>query len=420
MRTLFYGWWVVLASVVGLALSWPVFAIYVFGAFVLPLQQEFGWERGQISLAITVVSFSSMFMSVVLGFIVDKLGIRKVMLPSIVLLGLTIGSLYWLTDSLMHFYAVYFCIAVLGAGTSILVFSKLTLNWFDRRRGLALGIAIAGVGVGQTLMPRLVTHIIEQYGWREAYLVVGILIITVAGGVCMLLIREFPRSMGLQKDGASSADIPCASASPAIGYTFKQAVRTRPFWLMMVSFFLVGFCIHGTAIHLQPLLVDRGIPVQTAAGFMSALGFAVIFGRILAGYLMDRVFAPWVAIGFMLAPVIGLSLLALGAVGNMALLAAMLLGLAIGAEFDILGYFVSRYIGLRIFGFAYGLMLAGFQLGGGIGPVIMGRGFDQTGEYTGVLWIFVAMFGITCVLFGLLGRYPELPGAQAQHQQSRG
>ncbi len=408
-RRIFYGWFVVGASVIGLAFSWPVFAIYTFGPFVIPLSTEFGWQRGEMSAAITVVSWTAMFVSLALGFMVDRLGVRPVMLPSIVLLGLTVASMYFLTGSLWHFYATYFLIAVLGAGTSILVFSKLVLNWFDRKRGLALGISIAGVGVGQAIVPLVATHLIVNFGWRLAFVALGLLVIVLSGGVILLLIRESPDEMGLHKDGALPVDAASSSSHIISGYTVKQAAATRPFWLMLFSFFLVGFCIHGAAVHLMPLLQDRGIPATRAAQILSALGFAVIFGRILGGYLMDRVFAPYVGIAFMLGPVIGLAMLALGASGGWALAAAILLGLAIGAEFDILGYFTSRYAGLKAYGMVYGIMLACFQLGGGIGPYVMGIGFDRTGSYDIVLWTFCAMFLTSCILFGLLGPYPDLP-----------
>ena len=405
---MFYGWYVVGAAAVGLALSWPVFAIYTFGPFVLPLSSEFGWQRGEMSAAITVVSWTAMAVSLALGFTVDRLGVMRVMLPSIVLLAMTVASMYFLNGSLLHFYVTYFLIAVLGAGTSVLVFSKLVLNWFDRKRGLALGISIAGVGVGQATIPLVATHMIENFGWRVAFAALGLLVLVVSGGVSALFIRERPTDMGLHKDGATPADA-AILVGRTIGYSVKQAAATRPFWFMLLSFFLVGFCIHGAAVHLMPLLQDRGVPATRAAQFLSALGMATIFGRILAGYLMDRLFAPYVGIAFMLGPVIGLAMLALGASGGWALWSAILLGLAIGAEFDILGYFTSRYAGLKAYGMVYGIMLASFQLGGGIGPYLMGVGYDRTGSYVVVLWTFTAMFFITCVLFALLGPYPDLP-----------
>lgn len=416
----FYGWWVVAASMVGLALSWPTIAIYTFSPFVIPLAEEFGWQRSQISFAVTVVSHSAMIMSILLGFVVDRLGVRRIMLPSILLLGFTVASLYWLTPSLSHLYAAFLAIAVLGAGTSVLAFSKLVLNWFDRKRGVALGFTMAGVGVGAALLPLFVTYVITHYGWREAYLGMGLMTLILSGGINAALIRERPEQMGLARDGSAPGGPALPAMAANAGYTARQAMRTRQFWLMLISFFLVGVCATGSTAHLVPLLRDRGIDAAQAAGMASSLGIAVIFGRILAGYLMDRFFAPVVAIGFMSGPVLGLALLALGATGAGAFVAAILVGLAIGAEFDILGYFVSRYAGLKAFGRVYGLMLASFQLGGGIGPVIMGLGFDRAGSYTAVLWAFAGLFVITCILLAGLGPYPKFAVAGPENCNATG
>ena len=406
---LFYGWWVVGASVMGLALSWPTIAIYTFGPFVIPLSEEFGWPRGQMSVAVAIVTWTAMAMSIVLGLFIDRTGVRRVMIPSIVLLGLTVASMYWLTPALLHFYVMFFLIALLGAGTSVLAFSKLVMNWFDRHRGLALGITMAGVGIGAAVMPIIVTQIIVGLGWRQAYLAMGILVLVVGGGPVALLVRERPREMGLEKDGAAAPVDRKAGARVEQGYLLSEAVRTRPFWFMVVAFFLVGVCAHGSLAHLVPLLQDRGIPPERSAQIASTLGIALIFGRVVAGYMMDRIFAPLVGIVFMAGPVLGLALLALGAVGPAAVLATILLGLAIGAEFDFLGYFTSRYGGLKSFGLLYGLMLASFQLGGGLGPILMGYSFDQLGSYTLVLWVFAGLFVLVCLLFALLGPYPDLP-----------
>jgi MFS family permease len=403
----FYGWWVVAASMVALALSWPTIAIYAFGPFVIPLSEEFGWQRAEISYAVTIVSFTSMAMSIVLGFLVDRLGVRCVLLPSIGALGLTVLSLCWLSDSLMHFYAAFLAVAVFGAGTSVLAFSKLIMNWFDRRRGLALGFTMAGVGIGAALLPLIVTAIISRYGWREAYLAMGLMILVLSGGINAWLIRDRPQDLGLERDGGAAPASALPPSDPGTGYSAREAARTRQFWFMVISSFLVGTCATGSTAHLVPLLRDRGVAPGEAAQMASMLGIAVIFGRVFAGWLMDRIHAPYVGIAFMLGPILGLTLLALGATGGGAYFAALLLGMAIGAEFDILGYFTSRYGGLKAFGRLYGFMLASYQLGGGIGPALMGLGFDRTGGYTAVLWAFAAFFAITCVLFALLGPYPR-------------
>ena len=405
---MFYGWRIVLACIPGLALSWPVLTIYTFSPFVIPLSTEFGWDRAEISFALTVALFTGVVVSVILGVIVDKFGIKRVVLPSIVLFAITFSSLYWLTDSLFHFYVTYFLIVVVGSGTSVLVFSRLIFNWFDIKRGLALGIAMSGVGIGSAILPLVANYFIVEHSWRMAYLMLGIMVLFISGGILSLIVRDNPHEMGLQKDGIA-ARVEKASLPPQIGYTFKQAVCTRPFWLMLVSFFIIGIAINGMLAHFMPILQDRGISAVHAARTLSLLGIAVIIGRIMAGILVDRYFGPYVAIGFMLAPIIGISILALGAKGNITILSALLLGFALGAEFDFIGHFVNRYLGLKTYGLFYGVMLSGFQLGGGIGPVMMGMEFDMAGGYTNSLWIFVAFFVATCLLYLFLGPYPKLP-----------
>lgn len=404
----FYGWWVVGASMVAFAFSWPTIAVYTFSPFVIPLSEEFGWRRGQISYAVTIVSHTATIMTIIIGFVIDRIGARRVILPSIAAVGLTVCSLVWLSASLWHFYAVFFAIGVLGAGTSALAFTRLILNWFDRKRGLAIGLTMSGVGIGATVLPPIITYVIVHIGWREAYLLMGLMILVISGGTATLLRRERPQDMGLERDGG---DVNIGPALPPMdtnaGYAFTGAVRTRQFWIMLISSFLVGVSAIGTTTHLMPLLQDRGIAATQAAQMASMLGISVIFGRILAGWLMDRIFAPYVGIVFMMSPVVGLMLLISGATGASAFFATALIGLAIGAEFDFLGYFTSRYIGLKAFGRSYGFMLASFNLGGGFGPAVMGIGFDYTGSYTSVLWTFAAFFTITSISFAILGPYPD-------------
>lgn len=404
---MFYGWWVIAASAICLALSWPVIAIYNFGPFVIPLSNEFGWSRGEISAAILVINGTATVIALVLGVLVDYAGAKRVMLPSIVLLAMTIFSMYWLSDSLVHFYIMFFLIALLGAGTSTLTFSRVVFNWFDRRRGLAIGLTMAGVGIGATVLPLVTTLIISSLGWRVAYLFIGAGILIISGSACYFVLREYPAQMGLHKDGRAMDQEKSDSGPIESGYTFRQALSTRPFWLLLLSFFLVGFCVIACTVHLVPMMQDRGISPTVAAQTASVLGFAIILGRVFAGYLMDHFFAPYVAIGFMLGPALGLSLLALELVGMPAYLAALLIGLALGAEFDFLAYFTSRYGGLKAYGIYFGVLLASFNLGSSIGPYVMGLGFDRTGAYTTFLWGFAVCFLFICFLFLLLGPYPQ-------------
>jgi MFS family permease len=165
------------------------------------------------------------------------------------------------------------------------------------------------------------------------------------------------------------------------------------------------------------MMMDRGLSLKEAVGTFAYLGMSIIGGRLLAGYLMDKFFAPFVVVIFMIGPVIGLALFALGATGQAAAVCTGLIGIAIGAEFDVMAYFTSKYFGQRSFGAIYGYNYSGFKLGASIGPLIMGLTYDSLGRYTEVLWIMSGVMILACILVLMMGKYPKLP-IQKSEQQS--
>ncbi|MFT5132267.1 MAG: MFS family permease [Gammaproteobacteria bacterium] len=404
----FYGWTIVGVSIVGLATGWAAIGIFSFGAFIKPLELEFGWQRGEISLALAVINLTGIAMAPILGFLVDKHGARKILLPSALMLGLLTASLFFLSSNIWHFYAIWFFVAVLGCATTPLTYSKVIVKWFDRKRGIALGVSLAGVGLGAALMPPLAQAMIDAYGWRVAYLGLSALIVFLGFPLLVLLMRNTPEEMGLGPDGDVVSEEE-RSKNILPGFTVRETVDKKPFWLMLVIFLCIGMVVTSIIIHLIPMLIERGIdPVKAAEG-QAVLGLSLIFGRVFAGYLMDRFFAPHVSIVFMLGPAIGISILASGVTGPAVYLAIALVGMAIGAEFDVMGYLTSRYSGILSYGQIFGFLFAAFELGAAIGPVAMGYCFDITGEYTLVLWIMAGLALLSCALTAMLGPYPDLP-----------
>jgi len=405
---LFYGWIIVGASVIGLATGWAAIGVFSFGAFIKPLEAEFGWQRGEISLALAVINLTGIAMAPILGFLVDKHGVRKILLPSSLMLGLLTASLFFLSNSLWHFYIIWFLIAVLGCAATPLSYSKVIVKWFDRKRGLALGLGLAGVGFGAALMPPLAQALITNYGWRVAYLGLGGLVLFLGFPALVLFLRNAPEPMGLRPDGdAIPAEEKIKTVIP--GFTIKETIKQKSFWLMIAIFLCIGMVITSVIVHLIPMLIERGIEAKEAANGAAFLGLSLIFGRVFAGFLMDRFFAPYVSIAFMIGPTIGLCILASGVGGPIVYLAIILVGMAIGAEFDVMGYFTSRYSGLLSYGKVFGLLFAAFELGAAIGSVSMGYCHDITGEYTIVLWIMAGLALTSCILTAMLGPYPELP-----------
>ncbi|MFT4823763.1 MAG: MFS family permease [Cryomorphaceae bacterium] len=407
--SIFYGWWNVFACFVGLSLSYAMFTVFAFGTFVGPLEQEFGWQRGPISLALTIANIAVVIASPAMGSIVDRIGVRKVMLVSVTLMGVCVGSMSLLTGNIWHYYLMHLLIPVLGAGTLPLTYSRIIISWFAKKRGLALGVTLAGFGVGATVIPALGQFVIEHWGWRDAYLVFAALILCLSLPLAAFFIRDTPEQMGLHVDGATD-DVEAARQalnSVQVGLSGAQAMRTRSYWLVFWSFLLVGVGITSVLAHLVPMLIGRGVDPTMAALCMSSLGFGLILGRILAGYLMDHYFAPYVAAVFLTGLLAGVMILASGASGPVVFLAALLVGLATGSEISEIAYIVSRYFGQKAFGLIYGVMFAGFQIGSAAGAYAMGRYFDLTGNYLNALWFVSFLVAIGIALMLMLRSYPD-------------
>jgi MFS family permease len=402
---IFHGWWIVLVAAIGLSMGYGPIVTFTFGVFFKPLSQEFGWNRTQISWAF---SLSLLIMSCVFPFIgrlVDRFGARNVIVPSVLLFSLGLISFSTLSAQLWHLYAIYLLLGIVGGGTAPVPYSNVISHWFDKRRGLALGVAMVGLGVSTFVMPPLAHALIAERGWRQAYIVIGLMVMIIAIPVVGLFLKETPQMLGLAPDGAEAKTETKNPITQAAGMSSNEARQTSTFWLMVSAFFLMSASVHGCLIHLVPLLTDHGVSHQNAALATSLLGAALLFGRVGAGYLLDRFFASAVALCFFCGTALGFILLWAGVSGGLAFAAAFLVGLGMGAEGDIIAYLVSRYFGLRAFGEIYGYAFAAFTLGGVVGPLLMGISFDSTGSYRLVLGTFVVASLVAAGLMTRLGPY---------------
>jgi MFS family permease len=408
---IFYGWWNVATGFVGMGLSYAMFTVFAFGTFVKPLQEEFGWTRGELSFAYTMTNIAVVIASPCLGMLIDRFGVRRILIPSVVLMGITVASMTLLTANIWHYYALYFLIPFLGAGTLPQSYSRVIIAWFSRRRGIALGISLAGFGAGAALVPIVAQMTIEAYGWRIAYIGFSVAVFALALPMALFVLREKPEDMGLLPDGDEPLteienEQPVNLAN--IGLSGSEAVKTRSYWLILISFLLVGIGLTGILAHLVPMLTDRGVAPQTAALCMSTLGFCIIIGRIFAGYLMDYFFAPYVTACFLLGMVTGIVILATGTTSSMVFVAAAMVGMASGSEISEIAYICSRYFGQKAFGLIYGIMFAAFQVGAAFGAPLMGIYHDRVGDYIGALWFIACIVFVGMVLIALLKPYPDL------------
>ncbi|MFN5009708.1 MAG: MFS transporter [Gammaproteobacteria bacterium] len=409
--TPFQGWRVLGAATVGLACGIATVVPASFGVFLGPLRAEFGWTQSETFTALLFITFTSALIAAPVGGLVDRYGARRVVLAGFCFQILLLASFAWLGPSLWAYYLRYFLLAVLAIGTTHVAFARVITLWFDRRRGLALGIALSGVGIGGFLWPLYAQAMIGQHGWREAWLLLALAVAVLALPTIALLLRDSPASVGQTPDGdplRTAAD--GTTPAEATGIPLAGVLRMPRYWLLVATFFLIGFAVQSVMLHLVPLLTARGLPPMLAALAQSLLFVAVTTGRLVPGWLMDRFFAPRVALAFLLAPIVGITLLALGAGGATALVAALLVGLAVGAEVDVLAYLTGRYFGARHFSAVYGTFYGVYTLSGGLGPLFTARLVDTGEGYPVALAVHAALLAVAALL---LLRFPPLPTTPA-------
>jgi len=402
---LFYGWWVVLTAAIGLCLGYAPIFVYSFGVFLKSLIAHFHSSRTSISLAFTLANVMQSVGAPLAGRLVDRLGPRKVILPSTLVFGLVLISFECFSTSLWQLYALFIILGFIGTGTAPVPYGIVVSRWFDQRRGLALGLMLVGVSSGAIAMPSVAQRLISLFGWRATYSILGFAVLAVSLPVVGIFLKNSPAEIGTTPDGATLLNGRPERRSDLDGLTWPAARREGSFWLMACAFFLVGTSVHACVIHLVPMLTDRGISAEKAALASSLLGVALLLGRVFSGYLLDRFFGPHVAIFLFGGVACGISLLWTAAGGRLTLLAAFLVGLGMGAEADIIAYLTSRYFGLRSFGEIYGYMFAAYTLAGALGPALMAFGFDHSGSYRAPLLLFLMATLTATLLLTRLGPY---------------
>lgn len=405
----FDGWRIVLAATVGLACGIATLSASTFSIFVGPIRLETGWSQSAAFAALIAVTFTAALMSPLMGAIVDRFGAKRVILIGFIFEIAIFASFALQGPDIWSFYLRYFLLAAFALGTTHVAFARVITLWFDRRRGLALGIALSGVGIGGFIWPLFVQTMIEAYGWRMAFVLLAIAIGVIALPTVGWLLRDDPASLGQRPDGDSDQRSEPMSAQPATGMTLAAAARTRTFWIILLTFFTIGFAVQSALIHLVPLLTSRGISPMAAAMAQSMMFLAVTTGRLVTGWLMDRFFAPHVALVFLLAPIAGLAMLAMDIPDGLAVVAALMIGLAVGAEVDVLAYLNGRYFGMLHFSRIYGSFYGTYSLSGGIGPMLTAMIVERAG-YSAAMFTLCGLLVLGCLA---LLSFPPFPSTSS-------
>jgi MFS family permease len=387
----YQGWRVALASATALAFSPSTVAVLSLGLFMRPLEAEFHWTRTEVALATTIISYTVAVVSPLQGYLIDRFGARRVMIPSIPAFALGVAALSLLPPVHWIYYLAWVVIPLLGIGLFPLAYLKVVGGWFEKRLGLALGLTNAGVAVGSMLVPVVAGGLIAAYGWRAAYLGLGAVVLVLTLPVVGMFVRE------------KAAPVEAGIAQPLEGASFGEAVRTRIFALLAAAFVFIGVMNTAMIVHQVPLLIDRGMAPPKAALVQTVFGLFGLFGRLITGLLLDRFPANRVLVAFVLGGAVACGLYGLGAAGNLAFLCAALIGLLFGAEFDVLGYIIKARFGLRAFGKIYGAIFAIFQFGAGFGAAILPMTRDRFGSYGPGLFTFAFLLVLAAVAVAGVG-----------------
>ncbi len=391
------GWLLIVAACAGVMCSSVVLPFYSIGALVKPLTEEFGWTRAEFQSSILFSAGLGAMMAPVVGFLIDRCGARRMALPG--LFGLSLGFLLAasIDGQLWMLYLAYATMAVLGAGTSPVTWTRAIAMNFDRSRGVALGLTLTGTGVCAMLAPQYAVWLVDSFGWRGAYIGIALLPVILAGPIVLF---------GFKPD--RRIDQPAVTIQVSnVGLTLPEALRGYRFWVLLVSILAIYMAVSGISPNLIAALTDDGLSTTEAATAQSMYGGAIIFGRVAVGYLIDRYWAPGVAAVALSLPIVGCVLLTGPPTLYTAGLAALLIGFAAGAELDLMSFLAARYFGLKHYARIYALLYGALSICSGLAPMLFASVFDRTSRYDIGFYVASVLFAFGALILLLLGRYPD-------------
>ena len=382
-RTLFYGWVIVAACMIIMAMHTGL--MYTYGVFFKHLTADFGWSRGATSGVHSVFMIVHGIFAIIMGWMVDRFGPAKVMAASSFFggLGLVLTSQI---NALWQLYITYGVIFGIGAGGGFIATMATTARWFIKRRGLALGIVASGAGLGTLLLAPIAERLIAGFGWSIAYLVLGVAAWAIMIP-CALLLRRDPAEKGLRPYGSDEVRAPAESieqleaSTTEKGINLMVAARSKPLWMLFIIFFLFNYCLQMVMVHLVNYATDIGIASLYAATFISIIGIGSFIGRIIMGGASDRIGANSALVICCAIMMTTLIFLIFAREPWMFYLFALIFGFAYGGEVPQMPVLVERFFGMRAVAALVGVTVLGATIGGAFGAWMGGQIFDVTQSY---------------------------------------
>jgi len=395
------GWPLVAAAMVGIGTG-PGLYQNLSSLFTPGMAAEFGWSRGDIATA-AGMGLAGGLVVPFLGRLVDRIGVRPMIVAAMLLLGLAYAGLATMSGELWQYRVLVLMLALTVPGTSALVYGKLIGAAFVHHRGLALGVATSGLSITTLVLPGVLGAVIAAYGWRGGYWALGAAVVLLALPAVLLALRG----------RVARLDPAALPTAPVAGLTGAEARRDGRFWRLALAAMLINMGTVGLVTQLVPFGLDRGLSAAQAALLLVAYGASQVVGRLAIGALVDR-FRPQ-AMAALTATISTFGFVALQVENPgfaLAMAAVFAAGLMNGAEHDLLPFFGVRLFGLRAFGEVYGTLLMIALLGTATGIIGFGRLHDATGGYSIALAIAAGAMALAALLFASL-RDRALPLAQS-------
>lgn len=392
-------WSVVFGAGIAQSVSAQPLVLSTFSLFVLPLGQATGWSRTSILGVFTACALGLALGLPLVGRMIDRFPIRRVLIISWLGYCACVAAVAFTPLTLPLFYLPFFLIGLFTSGV-IIPCTKAVVTWLDTRRGAGIGVMAALMGMGTTFMPVIAAYLIRTTGFRQAYLWLALLALTVGLTLILTLVRSRDEPGGVAGASSQPGTVPLTQSGLSVG----EAIRTRHFWLIALSLCLAAVCLTGLQTNLVPIMLDRGTTAGNATAVLAVFGFSSLLGR-LGGILLDRFHGTRVGAVVLGLAALGVGLLLVDSSFVTGLIGAMLVGVAFGIEVDLLGFLTSRYFGMRRFGSLMGLLQGAVMLCIAFGPIIVGIAYERLGSYDAVLPLLIGAFAACAVAILVLGPY---------------
>jgi len=417
----FYGVWMVVAGFV-LLFMYAGAGFYSFSIFIKPFEDAFGWSRAAISFAMSIYLLLHGVCAPLVGWLTERFGPKRVMTAFAVVTGVAF-ILVSFTNSLLFFYLSYALLSVGTVGIGWIPISSILARWFVRRRGTAIGFTMVGISAGGFFISPLVGVLNTAFSWRLSYVVMGLMVWLIAIPMTLFVVKAGPAEMGLRPDGdpldrpdeaGGSEEAKISVDKPEEqGWPFREALKTRPFWWVAVTFFLAPMAQMGILQHQVPLVVEAGLSPEiaaTAMGVTAGIGGLgkLSFGRISES--LDFKYAATVCFGLQALAVF---LLLFFPSAVMVWIYVLLFGFAMGGVVVLLPIAVGQYFGLAAFGTIMGTITFMQSIGSSGGAVISGLIYDCFGNYTYAKILFGSMNLFAIAAIYMAGRPKPYPAVEA-------